>query len=75
MDIRPIKTKSDYRAALKNVERLWEAEPGTPDGDRVDVLVTLIEAYEAEALSNSGTRPDRRDRVHDGAKGIEPARS
>ena len=46
MDIRPIKTKSDYRAALKNVERLWEAEPGTPDGDRVDVLVTLIEAYE-----------------------------
>ena len=47
MDIRPIKTKSDYRAALKEVERLWEAEPGTPDGDRVDVLVTLIEAYEA----------------------------
>ena len=48
MDIRPIKTKSDYRAALKDVERLWEAEPGTPDGDRVDVLVTLIEAYEAQ---------------------------
>jgi HTH-type transcriptional regulator/antitoxin HigA len=47
MDIRPIKTKSDYRAALKDVEGLWEAEPGTPDGDRVDVLVTLIEAYEA----------------------------
>ena len=48
MDIRPIKTKSDYRAALKEVERLWEAEPGTPHGDRVDVLVTLIEAYEAQ---------------------------
>jgi HTH-type transcriptional regulator/antitoxin HigA len=48
MDIRPIKNKTDYRSALKDVERLWEAEPGTPDGDRVDVLVTLIEAYEAK---------------------------
>lgn len=47
MAIRPIKTRADYRAALKEVERLWEADPGTPAGDRVDVLVTLIEAYEA----------------------------
>jgi len=47
MDIRPIRTKAAYRAALKEVERLWDAEPGTPDGDHVDVLVTLIEAYEA----------------------------
>jgi HTH-type transcriptional regulator/antitoxin HigA len=45
--IRPIRTKSDYRVALKEVERLWDANPGTRDGDRVDVLVTLIEAYEA----------------------------
>lgn len=48
MDIRPIRTKADHRAALKEVERLWDADPGTPDGDRVDVLVTLIEAYEAK---------------------------
>ena len=48
MKIRPIRTKADHRWALKEVERLWDAEPGTPDGDRVDVLVTLIEAYEAE---------------------------
>jgi HTH-type transcriptional regulator/antitoxin HigA len=48
MDIRPIRTKADYRAALKEVERLWDADPGTPAGDRVDVLVTLIEAYEAK---------------------------
>jgi HTH-type transcriptional regulator/antitoxin HigA len=46
MEIRPIKTGADYRAALKEVERLWEAEPGTPEGDRVEVLATLIEAYE-----------------------------
>lgn len=48
MDIRPIRTKADHRAALKEVERLWDAEPGTKAGDRVDVLVTLIEAYEAK---------------------------
>jgi HTH-type transcriptional regulator/antitoxin HigA len=48
MEIRPIRTKADYRVALKEVERLWDAEPGTPPGDRVDVLVTLIEAYEAK---------------------------
>lgn len=48
MDIHPIRTKADHRAALKDVERLWHAEPGTRTGDRVDVLVTLIEAYEAK---------------------------
>lgn len=48
MNIRPIRTKADYRAALKEVERLWEAAPGTPQGDHVEVLTTLIEAYEAE---------------------------
>lgn len=47
MTIRPIRTKVDYRAALREVERLWDAEPGTPAGDKVEVLVTLIEAYEA----------------------------
>jgi HTH-type transcriptional regulator / antitoxin HigA len=46
MDIRPIKTDADYQAALDEVERNWDAEPGTPDGDRVEVLSTLIEAYE-----------------------------
>jgi HTH-type transcriptional regulator/antitoxin HigA len=48
MDIRPIKTEADYRAALAEVERLVEAEPDTPDGDRLDLLTTLIEAYESQ---------------------------
>jgi HTH-type transcriptional regulator/antitoxin HigA len=48
IEIRPIRTKADYRAALKEVERFWDADPGTRDGDRVEVLVTLIEAYEAK---------------------------
>lgn len=47
-NIKPIRTKADYRAALKETERLWDANPGTADGDRVDVLVTLIQAYEAK---------------------------
>jgi len=46
-DIRPIRTKADYRAALKEAERLWNARPGTRDGDHVEVLTTLIEDYEA----------------------------
>lgn len=46
--ILPIRTKADYRAALRDVERAWDAVPGTPLGDRVEILVTLIEAYEAK---------------------------
>lgn len=44
--VRPIRTKADHTAAMKEIERLWDAEEGTPDGDRLDVLVTLVEAYD-----------------------------
>ena len=46
-EVRPIRTKRDYEAALKEVERLWSAKAGTRDGDRLDVLATLLDAYEA----------------------------
>jgi HTH-type transcriptional regulator / antitoxin HigA len=46
MDIKPIRTEADYEAALKEIENLWGAEPGTPDGDRFEVLFILVEAYE-----------------------------
>ncbi len=46
MNIKPIKTDTDYRAALKEVESLMTAEFNTPEGEKLDVLVTLIEAYE-----------------------------
>lgn len=46
MNIKPIHTKSDYRAALKQIEGLMQARPGSPEGDLLDVLVTLVEAYE-----------------------------
>lgn len=47
-EVRPIRSKRDHAAALKEVERLWGAKAGTRDGDRLDVLVTLIDAYEEE---------------------------
>lgn len=46
MEIKPIKTKADHRAALRSVEGLMAARQGTREGERLDVLVTLIEAYE-----------------------------
>lgn len=47
MNIQPIKTKADYRAALAEVDGLMSAKLGTADGDKLDVLVTLIEAWES----------------------------
>jgi HTH-type transcriptional regulator/antitoxin HigA len=47
-ELKPIRTEADYDAALKEVERLWGAKLGTAKGDRLDVLITLIEAYEDE---------------------------
>jgi HTH-type transcriptional regulator / antitoxin HigA len=48
MEIRPIKTKSDYEATLAEIEKLWDLGPDTPESDRLDILVTLVEAYEAK---------------------------
>jgi HTH-type transcriptional regulator / antitoxin HigA len=50
MEIRPVHTKTDYQDALRAVSAYFdnEPDPGTPDGDRFDVLLTLVEAYEAK---------------------------
>ena len=50
MDIKPIKTEEDYRATLHEIESLMTAGPGSPEGERLDVLVTLVEAYERKHL-------------------------
>jgi HTH-type transcriptional regulator / antitoxin HigA len=47
MEIKPIRSEADYEAALKEIETLVDSQPGTPEGDRMDVLVTLAQAYEA----------------------------
>jgi antitoxin component HigA of HigAB toxin-antitoxin module len=48
MEIRPIKTEEDYRASLREIESLMGAVSNSPEGDRFDVLVTLVEAYERQ---------------------------
>jgi HTH-type transcriptional regulator/antitoxin HigA len=48
MQIKPIKTERDYRRALKVIDKLMDAKPNTPEGDALDVLVTLVEKWEAE---------------------------
>src|SRR5438552_4404174 len=47
-EIKPIRSEADYEQALAEIEKLWGAEDGTAEGDRLDVLATLIDAYEAE---------------------------
>ncbi len=47
-DLKPIKTERDHAEAMAEIERLWGAPAGTPEGDRLDVLATLVYAYEAE---------------------------
>ena len=48
MEVRAIKNRQDHDWALKEIERLWDAAPGSPDDDRLTVLTTLVEAYEEE---------------------------
>jgi HTH-type transcriptional regulator / antitoxin HigA len=48
MDIHPIRNEQDYEKALAEIDQLWDAVPGTPEGDKLDILVTLVEAYEAK---------------------------
>lgn len=48
MDIKPIRTEQDYLAALQEIETLMMASPDTPEGEKLDVLVTLVEAYESK---------------------------
>ena len=51
MEIKPIKTEKEYEAALREIERLFDAKPGTSEGDQLEVLATLVEAYENERYS------------------------
>jgi len=49
MDIHPIRTEADYKAALRDISALMESDPdlGTPEGDRLDIIATLVQAWEA----------------------------
>ena len=72
MDIRPIKTKADHRRALKAIEGLMTARRGTPEGDRLDVLVTLVEAYEARHFPIDLPDPVEAIKYHMEQRGLTP---
>ncbi len=59
MDIRPIHTESDYKSTLREISGLMESDPelGTPNGDRLDILVTLVQAYEAKHVPMAAPDP------------------
>lgn len=59
MEIRPIHTDADYKAALKEISFLMDSDPdlGTPEGDRLDILVTLVQAYEARHVPITAPDP------------------
>lgn len=78
MDVRPIRTEADHQAALAEIETLMNAEKGTPEGDRLDVLATLIEAYEAAHIPIEAPDPIRAilfmmEQKQLGRRDLEPA--
>jgi len=72
MDISPVKTQRDYRRTLKEIEGLMGAKRGTPDGDRLDILVTLVEAWEAKHYALDLPDPVEAIRYHMDQGGLEP---
>ena len=70
MDIRPIKTDADYRAALNDIENLMMAEPDTVEGEKLDILVTLVEAYEAKHFPMDLPDPVEAIKFEMGRKGL-----
>lgn len=72
MDIVPIKTKRDYRRTLKEIEGLMDAKRGTPEGDRLDVLVTLVAAWEAKHYPIDLPDPVEAIKYHMEQQGLRP---
>jgi HTH-type transcriptional regulator/antitoxin HigA len=72
MDVTPLKTKRDHRRALAEIERLMGAKQNTPDGDRLDVLVTLVEAFEAKHYPIDLPDPVEAIKYHMEQKGLAP---
>jgi len=73
VNIRPIKTESDYQATLAEIERLFNAIPGTPEGDRLEVLATLVEAYEDHHYDIPLPDPIEAIRYHMESRGLSRA--
>ncbi len=72
MDITPIKTKRDHRRALKEIQGLMATKRGTPKGDRLDILVTLVEAWEAKHYPLDLPDPVEAIKYHMEQQGLGP---
>jgi HTH-type transcriptional regulator/antitoxin HigA len=72
VEIAPIRNKRDYRRALSEIEALMNAKRGTPEGDRLDLLVTLVEAWEARHYPMDLPDPVEAIKYHMQQKGLEP---
>lgn len=64
MTVRPIRTDEDHRRALAEIEALWDAAPGSPEADRLDVMATLVERYESERYPLAAADPVEAIRSH-----------
>jgi HTH-type transcriptional regulator / antitoxin HigA len=72
MDIAPLKNRHDYRKALKQIETLMQARRNTPEGDRLDVLVTLVEAWERKHYPLDLPDPVEAIKYHMEQNGLAP---
>lgn len=72
MEIKPIRTKADYERTLREIERLWGAKERTPEGDRLDVLATLVEAYEQKHFPIDPPDPIEAIRFRLAQQGLDP---
>ena len=70
MKIGPVRSEEDYEASLREIDRLMDAEPGTPRGDRLDVLVTLVESYEQQRWSIEAPDPIDAIRIRMAERGL-----
>jgi len=73
MEIKPIRTERDYERALREVERLMDAKPGTAEDDRLDVLATLVDAYESKHFPIDPPDPIEAIRFRLEQQGLDPS--
>jgi HTH-type transcriptional regulator/antitoxin HigA len=72
MQIKPIRTKADYERTLREIEGLWGAGKGTSEEDRLDVLTTLVEAYEQKHFPTDPPDPIEAIRFRLEQQGLDP---
>jgi HTH-type transcriptional regulator / antitoxin HigA len=72
MDIAPLKNRNDYRQTLKEIDTLMQARRNTPEGDRLDVLVTLVEAWERKHYPLDMPDPVEAIKYHMEQNGLAP---